>query len=526
MKRIAVVALAVAMALLQPAQAGVGSLSLVDDSGLEYFLNSDVTFTTSSMASGAASDATYTTVVAATTSAGGTTPAVLANAFEGYNALFVNGTAYNMNGPATPDGDCANRQFVFSEQTIDDDLVVTRKVYVPDNDEFCRWLNIIENTGTSDVNVTVTIVNNLGSDGDTLVAESSVPPAGVTTADDWIVSFEDYTLGASPSPRLGHVLQGPNSLYRTTVVTFVNGSDTPFWEYAFTLPAGATYSVLNFVTGQPGKADARTKCQELVQLPTNARACLTDEELEQVVNFDTIGPTVTISSTVDNPTNVSPMPISVTFSEDVTGFDEFDLVVTNGTVSNFEGEDDLYTFDLEPLAVGKVKIDIAADVAQDGAGNGNQKATTFKRDFDDQGPTVTMTSPTPDPTNIITVMQVTVQFSSDVTGFDSTDIVPLNAEIGDFSGADDTYYFTVTPLLVSGTVGADIRANVCLDEAGNPNQAGQFRRQVKPVQSCFNRVTTKSAGTPVRATLGDMLPLAAAGLTLLGLGGRAHRRKK
>ena len=47
--------------------------ALIDDSGVEYFINTDITFSTSSSASAAMSEASYTHSVAASTANGGTT---------------------------------------------------------------------------------------------------------------------------------------------------------------------------------------------------------------------------------------------------------------------------------------------------------------------------------------------------------------------------------------------------------------------------------------------------------------------
>src|SRR5258708_4112274 len=50
-----------------------GSQGLIDSSGVKYFINTDITFSTSSSASAAMSEASYTHAVAASTSGGGTT---------------------------------------------------------------------------------------------------------------------------------------------------------------------------------------------------------------------------------------------------------------------------------------------------------------------------------------------------------------------------------------------------------------------------------------------------------------------
>ena len=54
-------------------------------------------------------------------------------------------------------------------------------------------------------------------------------------------------------------------------------------------------------------------------------------------NYDYTAPTVTLNSTAPNPTNVSPIPVTITFSEPVTGFGIAGITVTNGTLSGFFG---------------------------------------------------------------------------------------------------------------------------------------------------------------------------------------------
>ncbi|GAA0716821.1 hypothetical protein GCM10009430_12920 [Aquimarina litoralis] len=94
-------------------------------------------------------------------------------------------------------------------------------------------------------------------------------------------------------------------------------------------------------------------------------------------------PTVSITSTESpGPTGANPIPITVTFSESVTGFDINDVTIGNGNATNFTGSGDTYTFDITPIANGTVTADIAADVATDGAGNGNIIASQFTIMFD------------------------------------------------------------------------------------------------------------------------------------------------
>ncbi|MCC6458270.1 MAG: hypothetical protein IT328_25175 [Caldilineaceae bacterium] len=192
--------------------------------------------------------------------------------------------------------------------------------------------------------------------------------------------------------------------------------------------------------------------------------------------FDGTSPSVSMSSSASDPTDVSPIPVTVQFNEIVSGFSAGDLSVTNGTVGNFVAVDgDTYTFDLTPTTDGVVTADIAAAVAQDAAGNDNTAATQFSRTFDtsvpdNTPPGVSMSSPAPNPTNVSPI-PVTVQFSENVTGFEASDVSVINGTVSGFVGVDgDTYTFNLIPT-ADGVVTANIAAGVAQDAAGNNNTA-------------------------------------------------------
>ncbi len=108
----------------------------------------------------------------------------------------------------------------------------------------------------------------------------------------------------------------------------------------------------------------------------------------QTYIIDKTAPTVAMSSTAADPTNVSPVPVTVTFGESVTGFTVSDITAVNGTVSNFTGSGTSYSFDLTPGANGTLSADIAASAASDASGNGNSAAPQFQRSFDTIASTV------------------------------------------------------------------------------------------------------------------------------------------
>jgi hypothetical protein len=285
-----------------------GSVGLIDASGLKFFINTNITFSTSSSASAAASEASYTHSVAATTLNGGTTMSTLNDMYDGYNAMCVsltgatgpcatgnaNFTMYNKNGPASIDATvpvsaaCTGRQYVFNPQTIGG-LSVSRKVYVPNNDTYARWMNIFTNTSGSPITFNMITSNNLGSDSNTQLTGSSSGDNVATTADLWVSSFQAYSGTTSSDVRNGNVLQGQGALTPVSFINFVNGDDNPWWTYSITLAPGQTKIIVNYSTGQPSNAAAKTKAAQLATFGPNAQQCMSVTELAEVVNFAPVG---------------------------------------------------------------------------------------------------------------------------------------------------------------------------------------------------------------------------------------------
>ncbi len=127
-----------------------------------------------------------------------------------------------------------------------------------------------------------------------------------------------------------------------------------------------------------------------VNISNAANAAISDGQgVGTITNDD--APSVLMTSTAADPTNVSPIPVTVTFSESVIGFLSTEITVGNGAVSNFSGSGAIYTFDLIPTASGLVTADIAAGAAT-ALGNGNTVAPQFSRTYDDAPPIVGSTT--------------------------------------------------------------------------------------------------------------------------------------
>ncbi|MEN6626236.1 MAG: choice-of-anchor D domain-containing protein [Candidatus Sumerlaeia bacterium] len=86
---------------------------------------------------------------------------------------------------------------------------------------------------------------------------------------------------------------------------------------------------------------------------------------------DASAPSVVMTSAVPSTTNLIRIPVSVTFSEVVTGFAADDVSLVNCTLSEFAGSGASYSFVLTPIAPGTVSASIGAGAALDLAKNPN-----------------------------------------------------------------------------------------------------------------------------------------------------------
>ena len=186
------------------------------------------------------------------------------------------------------------------------------------------------------------------------------------------------------------------------------------------------------------------------------------------------GPAVTLSTSASDPTNQSPIPVTATFSEDVTGFTIDDITVTNGSADNFVTVSDaIYTFDVTPFSDGLITVDVPATVAFDIIGTPNTAASTLSITYDGTDPGLTLSTAVPDPANV-SPFTVTATFSEDVTGFALGDISVTNGIASSFAGGPSVYTFSVTPS--NGLVSIDVGADVAIDAAGNGNTADSLNR--------------------------------------------------
>jgi Ca2+-binding RTX toxin-like protein/RNA 3'-terminal phosphate cyclase len=210
---------------------------------------------------------------------------------------------------------------------------------------------------------------------------------------------------------------------------------------------------------------------------------------------DLVAPTVVLSST--SPTDVNgAFSVTTTFDEDVTGLDVSDIIVTNGTITNFGGSGATYTFTVTPIADGMVTVDLAANVAEDMAGNSNTAANQLNRTADLVAPTVSLTSVAPEEVNGL--FSVTATFSESVNNFVATDVVVTGGTLSNFTGSGSSYSFDITPT-GNGAVTVNVPANVAQDIANNNNTAATPLTRMADIVSP-NVILTSTSAANVSAT--------------------------
>lgn len=187
----------------------------------------------------------------------------------------------------------------------------------------------------------------------------------------------------------------------------------------------------------------------------------------EVYAIDKTAPTVAMSSAAPDPTNASPIPVSVIFDEPVTGFDASDVMLINASMMNFGGSGAGYRFDLEPAGDGPVLADIAAGVARDAVGNGNV-AAYFSCTFDATPPE---TAVDPLPTSVtMAAFNLPWSGSDNVSGVASVQLFYRRGATGAFAqyGGDHTASLIVFNSALTGgdghygfyTIGTDRASNV------------------------------------------------------------------
>lgn len=223
------------------------------------------------------------------------------------------------------------------------------------------------------------------------------------------------------------------------------------------------------------------------------------------ITQDSTNPTASIAFGVSGPTNAVSIPVTVNFSEAVSGFDAEDISVGNGTLSDFVSVSATQaTFNVTPTEDGNVTIDIVGGAASDAAGNASGAAAQASIVSDTTKPTVSFTPALSEATNV-SPLRVSVQFSEDVAGLDLSDLSITNGSASDLTGSGSSYSFDLTPA-ADGEVVVTLSSEAVADAAGNANNSASYE-----IQSDRTAPGTPSVASPAEAVLTNATSLAITG---------------
>jgi len=201
---------------------------------------------------------------------------------DGTNDAYDGGLRLNnfgfFNNAQTEDND---REIVIGSSSVSD-VEITRKIFVPEDQSFARFLEIVTNTGPSTTNFTVNLDTNLGSDGSTVLVETSSGDTVFNIDDNWLIT-DDFDNGGDPT--MLHVIAGEDGEIRPDAAAL--NFDNINFAYNLTLSPGETQIIMHFAAQNPDQATALTKAPELETLELDALSGMSDEELQQVLNFST-----------------------------------------------------------------------------------------------------------------------------------------------------------------------------------------------------------------------------------------------
>jgi hypothetical protein len=267
--------------------------------------------------------------------------------FGGYHGANDGGALLSIvqNGNATPFAgeefapvSLGSREISITQNGIDG-LNITRRVYVPGDGYFARYLELLSNPGAQNITVDVNLATNfrleyhdvkvngvtnqtvtvpqilLTSSGDNIlnIADPNNPDhwvtfGGVVDQDPFLLDeFADTLI-----PTVADVFDGPGATLAPTSAGYItdpSGNFSTLTETfgSVTVPAGGTVGILHFLSQENLYAAANASAARLVQLPPEALSGLSPIDLAAIANF------------VVPPGGVSTLPPLSSLTNQVTG---------------------------------------------------------------------------------------------------------------------------------------------------------------------------------------------------------------
>ncbi len=194
------------------------------------------------------------------------------DAFDG--GFILTGFPSFSTGATEQDG----REIAIGPSTISG-LSATRKIYIPADANFARFLDSFTNTTSATISTTIGYSTNLGSDGSTIALGTSSGDTTLTAGDNWIVT--DDTIESGGDPAVAHVVAGAG----VSLTTFERSADNINWAQEITVAPGETVSLLYFGIQNFNRTTALERAAALSAAPPEALLGLSEPELSSIANW-------------------------------------------------------------------------------------------------------------------------------------------------------------------------------------------------------------------------------------------------
>lgn len=224
-------------------------------------------------------------------------------------SLVLNGTAIPFTGSDIATVDAKGQLSI--TQTGVAGLNVTRKIYIPQNGYFARYIEQLTNPTSSEITVDVDLLSNYRF-AELLAptyTEFLPPQVDATTTgyngefnlgtpanrDLWAiigsyVDLDPFLATIDTYPPVANVFDGAGAPVQTTAAAFkidytsVTGKLSQAWQ-SVTVPAKGTVELMHFIAEETLRSSANAVAQRLVQLPPEALVDLTSADQAEIANF-------------------------------------------------------------------------------------------------------------------------------------------------------------------------------------------------------------------------------------------------
>jgi alpha-tubulin suppressor-like RCC1 family protein/PKD repeat protein len=236
-------------------------------------------------------------------------------------------------------------------------------------------------------------------------------------------------------------------------------------------------------------------------------------QTQTAVWYDSVRAKVILQAKVIQTIITDPIPVTVTFDENIVNFGMSDIVVENGQLANFsfEPNDDgfasVFNMTVQPINQGNVTLSVPENAANDLAQNGNVPSETLTLLYDSIRPTVSLSSAVPQFTQSVEI-PITVTFSEPVYDFSLSGISTYNAIPKQLLGLGESAPYSIYTFILEssgeGLINAQVSAGKAKDRVGNTNNASPmiaFTHDITNPEAVIESSYTYTALSPISVTI-------------------------